>query len=379
MGEPGSKLVLVTFHDPLLNGATISALRAIPVLEQEGWRFAFWVPAPGPCFDWLAERGAEVRGRFRPVVSGLRPLFEPPGPARRLAATPPYLTAFARTLRDLRPELVHANSLFSYAEALTARALGVPAFLHVHDMAPAGKADAVRAICRRGVTVCAAVSRACVASYAHDGWQPELVYEAAPVPAERVDVRERPEPFVVGTVGVVARRKGADTFVEAAAKLERDHPGRFDFRMVGSPNDPLERMWGEDVIAEARRVGVEHLPEADVYAELRSWDAFVLASRMDPCPIVMLEAMASGLPVIGSTADGIPEEVTPECGLLVPPSSPEALAGAISEIAELDAGQRRQMGDEGRARVERAFSVERQAEDLGGLYRQCLDPSGGDA
>jgi glycosyltransferase involved in cell wall biosynthesis len=359
----------MTFHDPLLNGATISALRAVPLLEERGWSFSFWVPAPGPCFDWLDGRGADVAGEFRPVVSGLRGLREPPGPARRVLGTPGYLRRFGAALRRAEPELVHANSLFSYAEAITARALRHPALLHVHDMAPRGKPREARFVCRRAVSRCVAVSQACVDSYAYDGWAPDLVYEAAPIPDEAVSVREDPSPFVVATVGVIAPRKGSDLFVAAARELQEQHPGRFEFRMIGSPNDPLEREWGEAVIADAMASGIAYLPQADVLAEMRGWDAFVLPSRRDPCPIVVLEAMASGLPVVGTRCDGIPELVTEECGLLVEMEDASELAGAINTLSLRSAAERVRMGVAGRRRVEETFSLQAQADELDRIYR----------
>ena len=372
VGRSDSRRVMMAFHDPLLNGATISALRAVPLLEERGWRFSFWVPSPGPCFSWLEEHGADVAGEFRPVVSGLRGLREPPGPARRLAATPGYLRRFARAVRGADADVVHANSLFTFAEALTARLMRYPTLLHVHDMAPKGKPRQARTICRRGVSRCIAVSQACVDSYAYDGWAPDLVYEAAPLPERTVPIREDPAPFVVGTVGVVAPRKGSDLFVAAARELDAEHPGRFEFRMIGSANDPHEREWGEAVIADAKAAGVTHIPEADVFAELRDWDLFVLPSRMDPCPIVLLEAMASGLPVVGARRDGIAEQITPDCGLLVEPESSGPLARAIATVAGYPASKREEMGLAGRRRVETVFSLERQAEALDRVYTELV-------
>jgi glycosyltransferase involved in cell wall biosynthesis len=366
----------MAFHDPLLNGATISALRAVPLLEARGWSFSFWVPAPGPCFDWLAERGAEVEGEFRPIVSGLRGLREPPGPARRLLGAPGYLRRFAGAVKRADPRLVHANSLFTYAEALTAqRLLRRPTLLHVHDMIPSGKPREARAVCRRGVSRCVAVSRACAASYAHDGWAPDMVYEAAPIPAEVVPIREAPEPFVIATVGVVAPRKGGDLFVAAARELQRTHPGRFEFRLIGAPNDPHEREWGERVIAEARAAGVVHRPEADVLAEMSGWDAFVLPSRSDPCPLVMLEAMASGLPVIGTRCDGIGEQITEDCGRLVEMDNAGELAAAILAVSRLSAQERARMGGAGRRRVESVFSLDAQADGLHRIYTEMAPDS----
>jgi glycosyltransferase involved in cell wall biosynthesis len=362
----------MVLHDPSMNGASIATLRAVPTLVEMGWRFCFWTPAPGSAFEWLRERGAQVSGQPKPVASSIAALREPPGLPRRVLATPGYMTSFARFLKQADPEVVHANSLFSFAEAMLAKRLGRPTMFHVHDMAPSSwKVRAASAICRRGVDHTIAVSEATASFYSTDEWSPDVVYESTPIPETAATTREEPKPFVVGTVGVVAPRKGSDTFVSAARTVLADRDD-IEFRMVGSPDDPLVRAWGEQVIAEAKSLGIVHMPRADVLAEIRSWDLFVLPSRGDPCPLVMLEAMASGIPVVGARSGGITEQVTPECGLLVDPESPSQLAEAIEEISELPASRRREMGAEGRLRAKTVFGIERQAEGIAGAYEKAI-------
>jgi glycosyltransferase involved in cell wall biosynthesis len=78
--------------------------------------------------------------------------------------------------------------------------------------------------------------------------------------------------------------------------------------------------------------------------------------------------MALGLPVIGARTDGIPEEITPECGLLVAAGDADSLASAMAEVAGLPASRRRAMGGAGRARVGDEFSLERQADGIERAY-----------
>jgi glycosyltransferase involved in cell wall biosynthesis len=98
---------------------------------------------------------------------------------------------------------------------------------------------------------------------------------------------------------------------------------------------------------------------------------FVLPSREDPFPIVVLEAMALGLPVIGTSVDGIAEQITPDVGSLVPPDDPDALADAISDLAG-SAERRRMLGAAARERVIRNFTVEHQAHLIGEAYAHAL-------
>ena len=359
--------VLICLHDELMNGASISILRAIPLLEERGWRFAFWVPSPGPAREHLEALGADVAGRERPIASSLAASRLPPGIRTRALATPGYIREFRAWLREKEPDLVHANSLYSFAEALAAKRAGYPTLLHVHDMAPEGrKRVAVRWICRRGVDQTVAVSKACADSYAHGGWRPGIVYEAAPVPDKPVEVKDSPEPFVVGTVGVVSRRKGTDLFVEAAELI--DDPS-FEFQIVGAPSDPFDADWGEEVLRRAARADVRHLSSARVESELRTWDLFVLPSRRDPCPISMLEAMALGMPVVGTRVDGLTEEIDSGSGVLVPGNDAGALAAAIRSIRGMRPSEREALGAAARKRVRTEFSLSRQADALDATYR----------
>lgn len=370
--------VLVVLHDELLNGASISVLRALPLLEERGWSFAFWVPQPGAAADLLRARGYRVHGEPKPVASGLRALREPPGLSRRIGQTPGYLRRFKRALREEAPAVVHANSLYSFAEAAVAKRAGCPTLIHLHDMAPRSrKARLAREVVRRGADLAIAASHACANSYAEGmgGWQPEVVYEAAPVPPAPAELRPDPSPFVIGTVGVLAPRKGGDLFVEAAEMVLAERGGAVAFAMIGAPTDPLERDWGERVLRRARAAGIRHHPEADVSSQLRQWDAFALPSRYDPCPIALLEAMAHGLPVIGSRVDGIPEQIVAGTGLLVDSEDAGELARAMLDLISKPFAERTAMGAAGRARVEEVFSLERQADALDARYRELARSS----
>ncbi len=104
-------------------------------------------------------------------------------------------------------------------------------------------------------------------------------------------------------------------------------------------------------------------------------DLFVFPSRADTLPLVILEAMASGLPVVATTVGGIPYQVTPDTGSLVPPSDAPALACAIDEM--LASPERRAlMGAAGRLRVSETFDWERSAELAVSAYAEVLGVAG---
>jgi len=364
--------VLVVLHEPQAGGAVLSVLRAVPELERMGWRFAFWAPKPSPLHDRLAAERRDVDGAPRYIDHSLRALRLPPGPRRRMASVPRYLRRFRRFVRERAPALVHANSILTLTEGVAASRLGLPVLLHVHEMVPGGvRGRLARRLAWSRLDGVVAVSDACGRTMTWDGRRPRIVHEAAPIPDKPVAIRSQPRPFTVGTVGVVSQRKGTDLFVDAAARVSERAP-EIRFELIGGGADERDRRWIEATLARARAAGVAYAPRADVLSRMHEWDAFALPSRADPFPISMLEAMASGLPVIGTRVDGIAEQVTPDCGVLVPPDDPVALSDAVIRLASESGATREEMGRAARRRVSERFSIEVQARGLDVAYRAAL-------
>ena len=362
----GPGRVLVILHEPQLGGASQSVLRACEVLSCQGWEFVFWVPRPSSLFDDLCRRGLRVGGAPRYIDFGLRSLFAPPGPRQRLASLRPYLRALREFAAEVKPDLVHANSVTTLVEGLALRGRGV--LLHVHEMVPGGlRGNLIRRGAWQALGCVVAVSEACASTMTLGANTPRVVFEAAPIPPEPVPTRAENDRFSIGSIGVISTRKGSDLFV-AAAKLARQKDFRLRFELVGLPSDERDRAWGKQVIQSASRAGIKCTPRVDISDAFARWDAFVLPSRQDPFPIVMLEAMAHGLPVIGTEIDGIAEQIAPGCGVLVPPDDAEALARAMVRMANTTPSERSAMGLAARQRVASNFTVERQAASLADAY-----------
>lgn len=91
----------------------------------------------------------------------------------------------------------------------------------------------------------------------------------------------------------------------------------------------------------------------------------------DNSPMTVLESMACGKPVIGSDLGGISEQITPECGLLVPPNNPSALAEAIDSL--LSTPQKIvEMGKRGRQRVEQEYSILNHYSRLSAIFNSLV-------
>lgn len=370
-GEGVGRRVAVVLHHPSLGGATLSVLRIVPLLAARGWEFCFWVPRPSDVYDHLAGQGHDVAGAPRYIEYGIRAWRASPGLRARAVGIPPYLRAFRAFLRERSPALLHANTITTATEAMAAVDLAPAVVVHVHEILQRGaRARLLRRMAWRADEV-VAVSRASGDPLLWRGRAPRIVFEAAPVPEHPALIREAPQPFAVGTVGVISTRKGSDLFVEAARRLLAESDA-FSFEMVGAPDDAAERRWADAVLSQAASIGVAHRARADTFERYRSWDAFVLPSRVDPFPIAMLEAMATGVPVIGTRRDGIPEQIADGCGLLVEPDDPAGLARAIASLASRDADERRSMGRAARERVATKFNLERQADGIHRAYLSAL-------
>ncbi|MCW3797362.1 glycosyltransferase family 4 protein [Sphingomonas sp. BN140010] len=112
---------------------------------------------------------------------------------------------------------------------------------------------------------------------------------------------------------------------------------------------------------------------------IRRWlsasDVYVSASRIEGMPVAPLEAMACGLPVIGSTAQGLADMLAsegPAVGLLFPSENVAMLAAAIGRLRD-DPALRRTLGHHGRELVEQRFSIESVANALDALLHAALD------
>jgi glycosyltransferase involved in cell wall biosynthesis len=108
----------------------------------------------------------------------------------------------------------------------------------------------------------------------------------------------------------------------------------------------------------------------DVPELLQRMDVYVQPSLHESFGIVLLEAMAAGLPVVASEVEGIPEIVADgETGYLVPVGDSEALANAVRSLLR-DTELRRKMGETGRRRVAKEFDIKKTVRSYEQLYEE---------
>lgn len=121
----------------------------------------------------------------------------------------------------------------------------------------------------------------------------------------------------------------------------------------------------QDVAGTVRFTGFRH----DVPAILDSCDIAVQPSEFDALPTALIQALAAGKPAVATAVGGIPEIVTADEGVLVPPRDPSALAAAIGALAA-DPQRRTRLGISARRRFERCFEARAWAAALQDLYAE---------
>lgn len=368
-----------------VGGAQETALAYCAGLDRARWDTVL-VAGPerspeGDLFDAAAQRGVRVV-TVRHLGRAVRPVND----VRAVAE-------LVQLFRRERPDVVHTHSSKAgLVGRLAARIASVPVIVHtVHGwsfhegMSPVtrGAAVALERLAARGtwplVVVAQIDAEIGVAAGIGQPTQYALVRSAVDVDRLRATAASRatarralgiPEGVpVVGTVTRLCRQKDPETLLRAARLMVELRP---DARVVVVGDGPLranvertidELGLHESVTLLGRRSDVDRL--------LPGFDAFVLSSRWEGLPRVVVEAMAAGLPVVSTDVGGIGEAVEDQVsGLLVPPGDAVALGNALVRVLA-DRALSARLRSEALRRVDE-FDVGRMVERLDDLYAGLL-------
>ncbi len=354
MGSPPKRTVVLVSDSTQFSGA--ERYLAVLVAElRDAYRFVTVVSdrAAPELRAQMAGAGSEVV-----AVGGLRRI-PTPGGVRNLR----------RALRRLGPAIVHVNATDQrdgLAALLTAAVARTPSLATIHLVLPARarwrEAVAVRALGRLDRVI--AVSGASAALLGEKGVCATVVRNgiAPPALAERAHARALlglgEHDFVVGGIGRLDVQKGWDVLCRAAARVRAE---RLDavFVVVGD---------GPDRAALAGAGAVRFAGyRPDAGSLLSAFDVLAIPSRYEGLPLVALEAMHSGVPVVATPVGGLPELLA-DTGVLVAVDDDGALARALSRLAA-DPAARAALAERARRRAADAFGAGRMAEQTAAVYR----------
>jgi colanic acid/amylovoran biosynthesis glycosyltransferase len=211
------------------------------------------------------------------------------------------------------------------------------------------------------------------------GWRPWVLHMGVQLPASRAAGFPREPPLRVLMPANFVAVKGHSTLIQAvdllarrgiAVHLELAGDGSLEKAIRGQ----VSRLDLGQNVRFLGRVSHERLLE-----RLRSgaWHVVILPSVMtnigeeEGIPVALMEAMACGIPVIGTETGGIPELLRDGAGLVVPPNDPPALAEALRSLAGRPA-LRIELGAQGRKRIDQHFRIETVAEALEERFRHVV-------
>jgi len=348
-------------------GAERQVVDLAVALRRKGYEVAVACSVAGELSDVLGDAGIPVHLLLRRLVK------------RRLSAA--YAWRLRRLLRRERFDLVHAHIYASTAAAAIAT-LGTGALLVITEHTEASwqgwRARWIsRWVYRQAkhiIAVSTPIERRLIE---RDGLSPDriTVIPNAVVPAS--EVRSDAHPALpaglrplVGVVARLQREKGVANFLEAAARVAPLLP---EAHFVIAGDGPLRQEL--EILAEnlGLKSRIRFLGfRSDASALIESMDVLVVPSLTEGSPLVTLEAMAAGVPVVASAVGGIPDQVRHgEEGLLVPPGDTEALGEALLDLLR-DPGRARRLGEAGRRRATSEFGHATMVGRIEDVYRAVL-------
>jgi glycosyltransferase involved in cell wall biosynthesis len=322
-----------------------------------------------------------------PIADAFRAAGVPPETvAKRLRIDPTLPVRLAARLRRHRADVVHTHNPHALIYGAPAGRLAGAVVIHSkHGMNPdrarrlwlrrsaASLVDAYVAVTQT-LAARALEQHECDPAGLHVVPNGIDVARFAPNPAARREVRAElgigGDAWVVGTVGRLAPEKAQLRLVDAMGPLLSDQR-RLVIVGDGPERDVLRARIAE--IPGGRHISMLGARQ-DVERVLAALDAFALTSRTEGLPLCLLEAMATGLPVLSTPVGGIPDLIRPGLtGLLSEAGPPftEQLA-ALSEDEALG----RRLGNAARQDIVAGHSVERMAGEYEALYRRALRARG---
>jgi sugar transferase (PEP-CTERM/EpsH1 system associated) len=281
-----------------------------------------------------------------------------------------------KLLRQMRPEVLHTYNLGTIEYHATALLAGVPVRVHAEHGRDASDPHGVNRkhnLLRR--LLVPAIDRYVPVSRDLERWlrgvvgipqaKVQLIDNGVdterfhPATGAAAEPWNAPGVFVIGTVGRLQDVKDQACLIDAFVLLRAMLPEQRDrLRLVLVGDGPLRERLAQKIAG----AGLQDCawlpgPRSDVDVVMRSFSLFALSSIAEGTPVTMLEAMASGLPVVSTAVGGIPDLVADGAsGALVPAGDPQRLAEALAAYVA-DAERTRRHGAAGRARIEQQYSV----------------------
>lgn len=305
----------------------------IDAMDRSRFEPIFLASGDGPLIEALIAKGVKIIPKDVGAISYRHPAYGVRR-VRRMAAC----------LDEIQPDLVHVMGFERNLDlVLAAWMQHIPVVLHVHSPEGADFRNLHRFAATK-VLFCSEYERRNFQHLQRILSKTEVLYNTVDVRRfadalpKRRELGLESHQVAIGTIAQISKRKGIDLILEVARLLRDDH---LVFLIVG-PDGTGEEQFAAEMRAQAvedpaLRTRVRFLgPRQDIPEFLKSIDIFLLPTRAEPFGIVIVEAMASGIPVVATKTGGVPEIVSSrEIGRLVSDCTPAAFASTIAEVLSL--------------------------------------------
>lgn len=177
------------------------------------------------------------------------------------------------------------------------------------------------------------------------------------------------EQFLIGTIGRLKNVKGLDFFIEACALLHQKNPDKYRFVIVG---DGVEHEKLRQLVASYHLDNVFTFAgfRTDVVSCLRAFDCYVSSSLSEGLGLAVMEALATGTPVIATAVGGVVDFASDhKNALLIPAKNPEKIMEAVCRLSE-DKEFADRLSSQAVEDMKEYFSVERMGRQTAEYYRQ---------
>ncbi|MGD1914087.1 MAG: glycosyltransferase family 4 protein [Rivularia sp. (in: cyanobacteria)] len=367
--------ILYPIIDGQVTGGNIVCLHLIETALNQGWDVLVNSPSEGRFCDILRDKGVKIyhldtTRSFNWLSAG----------------------KMAQLIKKEGISLVHAHAPFagSIISSLAGKLAGVPVIIHAHSQNSLSSNSIIRSYqnimnywtsrkCCHGII---AVSHQIKHAFIKEGFDSSkfhVVHNGTPVNNHKVDSNIHnelniPEDIpVVIHIGRLCKSKGQHLLLQAAANLNQLGQEAV-YLIVGNDleQDGAYLQYLKDM---ACKLGINKLVyflghRSDIPQLLALSDLLVLPSYTEGLPLVILEAMAAGLPVVATPVGGIPEVVIhQETGFLVAVEDVQALGDVIFKLLQ-NPLLKNEIGNKGLEMVRKDFSLEKMCEEVFDIYQK---------
>jgi glycosyltransferase involved in cell wall biosynthesis len=373
-------------------GPDIVLLNLIKFINRSKFNCFCLLPAPRELSDTLQKYGVKIQ--YCPELGVIPRTYNP------LKLIYYFINLF-KTVRFIKQvaqryeiDLIHTSEIAFWGSGIAARMCGIPSISHCQSLTVFSprligllNAKVINKVADRVICVSYAVSKT-LSKVGLAESKLSVVYNGVDLSKFndlnnindylkkelRIGGNEHP---IIGMIGGLDPRKGHKYFIEAASLIKEKFPNILFIIVGASPVDKTRKLIQEQYWNELQRLVVHFQLDnsllfigerADIPELINMMDILIQPSEIEAGPLVPLESMACGKPVIATDVGGLPEYLEHgRTAIIVPPRDPHAIARAAISLLQ-DRKKLLRMGELGRERVSRLFDVRQKVSEIEKIY-----------